>query len=146
MDVSDRPFLLPSDIDLYTRALDKILRDTEDGRLFWSLTESRTTDDERGDDRYSMYTATTPNGSLVLHGSDESARAFEASSHPLGIADTRKGEARLYLTDGRGRRGPFPPVHRAAFQPVLDNLLTAVRLRTETPEAEAFARRYLGDS
>lgn len=140
-----RPLRLPSDVDLYTRTLDKILRDTEDGELLWRVRDAQAIDREGNYDRYTMYASTTSDGTLLLHGYDESARGYEAAADPVGFAATQKGEARLYLVDEKGRKGPFPPAGRGAFQSALDNLLTAVRLRTETPEAEAFARRFLGE-
>ena len=70
------------------------------------------------------------------------------SSTPLSTVSepAARGEAKLYLYTEDGRASLFPPVRTSALQPILDDLLTAVRLRVDGPHAEDFARRYLGEA
>lgn len=133
--------------DLYLRALDKILRDTEDGILVWTPASGRARGLHGDEDRYTVYATSTPHGRLRLHGSPDHVRQIEREDEPVPWDNqVSRGEARLFLTDEEGRSAPFPPARMVALQHILDNLLLAVRARTEGPRTEDFAKSLLGEA
>ena len=145
MDVmsSPGPRRQPADAGLYLKALDKLLRDTEDGLLTW---RKRTSLFRReGDDTPEVmeYETQAAGGTLTLRSDDDFGSV--GIPHPTGTAPRQRGGARLYLRQEAGGRTPFPPSRTGALQSVLDDLLMAVRFQVEGPGADEFARRLLNE-
>lgn len=130
---------------LYLNVLDKLLRDTEDGKVMWTSEWERVEDDRGGRSDYTIYNAETSAGTLRLHGLEEQLRELDQRHDPVSTAASpaHRGEARLFLVTEEGRAVPFPPVPGRALQSILDNLLTVVRYKVEGPLAEEFAHRFL---
>ena len=134
-------------LGLYGRMLDKLLRDTEDGNVVWGPKHVAVQDDRGARADYVVYEAVTPAGTLRLHGMEEQLWELERRGDPVPAATSpaRRGEGRLFLLAEHGRAVPFPPTRGRAYQSIIDNLLTVVRHRVEGPQAEEFARRFLGE-
>ena len=145
MDVmsSPGPRRQPADAGLYLKALDKLLRDTEDGRLTWRKRVEDFRPEFGGGPEITEYEAEAAGGTLTLRGEDDFGSV--GVPFPTGTAPRQRGGARLYLRQEAGGRTPFPPSRTGALQSVLDDLLMAVRFQVEGPGADEFARRLLSE-